>query len=298
MRNKKKMKKLLLLCLLAVVVLGGCVRKTAEADLQTYTYTDDYGSVVQVPAHPQRVVSLSPAVTEIMFALGADSLLVGRTEFCVYPPEAARIENIGGISNLNIEKVLSCQPDLIISGSMVPQKVVQQFEKMGVPLVCVIEKQHFDGLFENVAKIGGLVAMDSTAQQLNDRLHKRLDAIDLSPLAQPRSVYYVVGFGSGGNFTAGGNTFINDIIEMAGGQNIASRSEGWTFSVEALLQADPEFILIRAEDSARFCQTVPYNQLSAVRQGRMIALEDGILDLQVPRNIEVIRRLRARFSQR
>lgn len=298
MRNKKKMKKLLLLCLLAVAVLGGCDRKTAEADLQTYTYTDDYGSVVQVPAHPQRVVSLSPAVTEIMFALGADSLLVGRTEFCVYPPEASRIENIGGISNLNIEKVLSCQPDLIISGSMVPQKVVQQFEKMGVPLVCVIEKQHFDGLFENVAKIGGLVAMDSTAQQLNDRLHKRLDAIDLSPLAQPRSVYYVVGFGSGGNFTAGGNTFINDIIEMAGGQNIASRSEGWTFSVEALLQADPEFILIRAEDSARFCQTVPYNQLSAVRQGRMIALEDGILDLQVPRNIEVIRRLRARFSQR
>lgn len=296
--NKKKMKKLLLLCLLAVVVLGGCVRKSAEPDLQTYTYTDDYGSVVQVPAHPQRVVSLSPAVTEIMFALGADSLLVGRTEFCVYPPEAARIENIGGISNLNIEKVLSCQPDLIISGSMVPQKVVQQFEKMGVPLVCVIEKQHFDGLFENVAKIGGLVAMDSTAQRLNDRLHKRLDAIDLSPLAQPRSVYYVVGFGSGGNFTAGGNTFINDIIEMAGGQNIASRSEGWTFSVEALLQADPEFILIRAEDSARFCQTVPYNQLSAVRQGRMIALEDGILDLQVPRNIEVIRRLRARFSQR
>lgn len=292
------MKKLLLLCLLAVAVLGGCVRRTAEADLQTYTYTDDYGSVVQVPAHPQRVVSLSPAVTEIMFALGADSLLVGRTEFCVYPPEAARIENIGGISNLNIEKVLSCQPDLIISGSMVPQKVVQQFEKMGVPLVCVIEKQHFDGLFENVAKIGGLVAMDSTAQQLNDRLHKCLDAIDLSPLAQPRSVYYVVGFGSGGNFTAGGNTFINDIIEMAGGQNIASRSEGWTFSVEALLQADPEFILIRAEDSARFCQTVPYNQLSAVRQGRMIALEDGILDLQVPRNIEVIRRLRARFSQR
>lgn len=298
MRNKKKMKKLLLLCLLAVAVLGGCDRKTAEADLQTYTYTDDYGSVVQVPAHPQRVVSLSPAVTEIMFALGADSLLVGRTEFCVYPPEAARIENIGGISNLNIEKVLSCQPDLIISGSMVPQKVVQQFEKMGVPLVCVIEKQHFDGLFENVAKIGGLVAMDSTAQRLNDRLHKRLDAIDLSPLAQPRSVYYVVGFGSGGNFTAGGNTFINDIIEMAGGQNIASRSEGWTFSVEALLQADPEFILIRAEDSARFCQTVPYNQLSAVRQGRMIALEDGILDLQVPRNIEVIQCLRARFSQR
>ena len=108
---------------------------------ETYQYTDDYGSVVSVPKTPKRVVSLSPAVTEIMFAIGADSLLVGRTEFCVFPPEATRIENLGGISNLNIEKVLSCNPDLIISGSMVPQKVVQQFEKMGVPLVCVIEKQ-------------------------------------------------------------------------------------------------------------------------------------------------------------
>ena len=287
---------LFIACMLSL--LSACGPHHSEAsDNDTYAYTDDYNCTVQVPRRPARVVSLSPAVTEIFFALGADSLLVGRTEFCAYPPEAAAIENIGGISNLNIEKVLSCEPDLIISGSMVPQKMVQQFAKMGVPLVCVIEKQHFDGLFENIGKIGSLIGKAERADSLNAILRDRLSALDLTPAAHPCSVYYVVGFGSGGNFTAGGNTFINDIIEMAGGQNIARESQGWTFSVEALLQANPDFILIRAEDSAKFTHTPPYDQLSAVREGRMIALEDGILDLQVPRNIDVIQRLKERFAK-
>ena len=293
MKVRIKSKQLLIsITLFCLPFFLGCGDNSPKSD--TYTFTDDYGSVVQVPSHPHRVVSLSPAVTEIIFALHADSLLVGRTEFCLYPPEASGIENIGGISNLNIEKVLSTRPDLIISGSMVPRKVVQQFEKMGVPLVCVIEKQHFDDLFGNISKIGVLTGHATEADSLNHELKSRLkEIVGVSPVSNsPKTVYYVVGFGSGGNFTAGGNTFINDIIEMSGGKNIACDSHGWTFSVEALLQADPDFILIRAEDSARFCQTAPYDQLNAVRQGKMIALEDGILDLQVPRNIEVINRLK------
>lgn len=275
----------------------GCGRSAATTQNEYYTYTDDYGSEVSVPTRPQRVVSLSPAVTEIIFALGADSLLVGRTEFCLYPPEAAAIENIGGISNLNIEKVLSCNPDLIISGSMVPQKVVKQFADMGVPLVCVIEKQRFEGLYENIAKIGGLVGKTKQADSLNALLKERVSAsMRDSAVHSDATVYYVVGFGSGGNFTAGGNTFINDIITMAGGHNIAAESEGWTFSLEALMDANPDFILIRAEDSARFCQTAPYNKLSAVRKNHVIALESGTMDLQVPRNIDATLYLRKKIS--
>ncbi len=304
-KKNKEMKKLFLLPILAILIVAfiGCKQTTAPQTTQseetaTYIYTDDYGSTVTVPTHPKRVVSLSPAVTEIMFAIGADSLLVGRTEFCVYPPEAAKIENIGGISNLNIEKVLSMKPDLIISGSMVPQKVVKQFADMGVPLVCVIEKQDFKGLFDNIEKIGSLVGGNDKADSLNDMLEKETKKIQDTPLPSGKrpTVYYVVGFGSGGNFTAGGNTFINDIIEMAGGDNIAKNSEGWTFNLETLIQADPDFILIRAEDCATFCKTAPYKDLSAVKNGRMIPLEDGILDLQVPRNIEVIKRLRKSFA--
>lgn len=285
--------------LMATVCVCACKHSTTPQSSvpEKYQYTDDYGSTVTVPSRPQRIVSLSPAVTEILFALDADNLLVGRTDFCTYPKEAARIESIGGISNLNIEKVLSVNPDLIISGSMVPRKVVKQFEDMGVPLVCVIEKQHFDGLYENIQKIGALVGQKDKADSLNNAMRTQLSQIDSKTLPHPKTVYYVVGFGSGGNFTAGGNTFINDIITMSGGDNIAKDSEGWSFSVEALLHADPDYILIRAEDSARFAQTAPYNQLSAVKKGNMIALEDGILDLQVPRNIELIRRLKSLWQQ-
>ena len=280
--------------------LSSCRNSTESTQSERYEYTDDYGMTVSVPVSPRRVVSLSPAVTEIVFALGADSLLVGRTEFCVYPPEASRIENIGGISNLNIEKVLSCNPDLIISGSMVPQKVVKQFADLGVPLVCVIEKPRFEGLYENISKIGGLVGRVAAADSLNTVLRSSIELMmanaDIDDERRP-TVYYVVGFGSGGNFTAGGNTFINDIIDMAGGYNIACDSEGWSYSLEALMQVDPDYILIRAEDSARFCQTSPYDKLSAVKSGRMVSLKDGILDLQVPRNLEAISLLRSRISQ-
>lgn len=296
------MNKIISFFALAVLLacFSSCTNSTSQQSNNTTEYTDDYGVVVRVPENPRRVVSLSPAVTEIVFALGADSLLVGRTEFCVYPPEASRIENIGGISNLNIEKVLSCEPDLIISGSMVPQKVVKQFADMGVPLVCVIEKPHFDGLYENISKIGSLIGRPGRADSLNAILRGKMEEMmkgqDYIPEESRPTVYYVVGFGSGGNFTAGGNTFINEIIDMAGGYNIASDSEGWSYSLEALMQADPDFILIRAEDSARFSQSSPYNTLSAVKKGNMIGLRDGILDLQVPRNVEVIELLRNRFS--
>ena len=105
---------------------------------------------------------------------------------------------------------------------------------------------------------------------------------------EPKSVYYVVGFGPSGNFTAGGNSFISDIISMAGGRNVAANITGWSYSLEALMQADPDYIMIRREDSATFCKTEPYNRLSAIKNGNIIAIESGTIDLQVPRNIDAI----------
>ena len=106
----------------------------------------------------------------------------------------------------------------------------------------------------------------------------------------------MVGYGAGGNFTAGGNTFINDIIRMAGGRNIAADVEGWSYSLEALVKEDPDYIIVRREDSAAFCGMKPYNRLSAVQQGRLIGIVSGTFDLQVPRNIDAILYLRQRIG--
>ena len=261
----------------------------------TDTVTDDYGRTVVVPAQPQRVVSLSPAVTEILFALGAGDLLVGRTDFCTYPPEAANIPSVGGISNLNIEKTLSLNPDLVISGSMVGKKITDQMDAMGTPMVCVIEKPKFEALYDNILAIGRLVGKEHEADTLNTLLRDRVSQLSTFN-SQLSTCYYVVGFGAGGNFTAGGNTFINDIIRMAGGRNIAEDIDGWSYSLEALVGEDPDYIIVRREDSAAFCSMKPYNTLTAVKSGHVIGIESGTLDLQVPRNIDCILYLRQRMN--
>ncbi|MGX8713245.1 MAG: ABC transporter substrate-binding protein [bacterium] len=298
------MNALLRYCVIALLVTAcGQSHNNAITQSQNDTVTDDYGRTVVIPTHPQRVVSLSPAVTEIMFSLGAGDLLVGRTDFCVYPDEAMDIPSIGGISNLNIESILSLNPDLVISGSMVGKKATDQMDQMGTPMVCVIEKPRFEALYDNIVAIGHLVGKEKEADSLNALLRYRVNAlVDSTTVTQSHTnaitpkVYYVVGFGAGGNFTAGGNTFINDIIRMAGGRNIAEDIDGWSYSLEALMKEDPDYIIVRREDSAAFCDMKPYNRLSAVRNGHVIGIVSGTLDLQVPRNIDAILYLRQRMN--
>ena len=302
MKNSKLFT-LILAALLCALTFTGCRnngKQTPKAD--TYEYTDDYQNTVTVPSDPKRIVSLSPAVTEIIFALGRGDLLVGRTDFCQYPPEAAQIESIGGISNLNVEKILALNPDLVISGSMIPQKSAEHLMSLGVPLVCVIEKNRFDGLYENITKIGQLTDRTRTAYGLVDQLKREIadDQAQYSHQSDTNrpSVYYVVGFGASGNFTAGGDTFINDLIAMAGGRNIAAGVKGWSYSLEALMSENPDYIIIRREDSASFCNTKPYNRLDAVKQGRVVAIESATIDLQIPRNIDCVRTLRQSFARK
>lgn len=310
-----------------VLLLAACGQQGRHAQT-TDTVVDDYGRTVVVPSQPQRVVSLSPAVTEILFALGAQDLLVGRTDFCVYPDAAMDIPSIGGISNLNIESILALKPDLVISGSMVGKKVTDQMGAMGTPMICVIEKPKFEALFDNITAIGKLVGKKHEADSLNALLKERVGQLlidssldeaysnirktkdngvkdyqrkQLDKLQYTESTptcYYVVGFGAGGNFTAGGNTFINDIIRMAGGRNIAEGVEGWSYSLEALMKEDPDYIIVRREDSAAFCDMKPYNRLSAVKNGHVIGIVSGTLDLQVPRNIDAILYLRKRMNNK
>lgn len=291
------MKRILIILCALVALLSACKSKTQQAASQ-FQFNDDYGRIVNIPTQPKRIVSVSPAITEIIYALGAGDLLVGRTEFCTYPPETEQVECIGGITNLNIEKIVALNPDLVICGSMVDKKIVDQVEKMGIPMPCVIEKEKFNDLYDNIKRIGQLIGRSDKADSLIGAI--RIQASQIDTLSHydygitedeiPRpTVYYVVGFGKGGNYTAGGNTFVNDIIRMAGGRNIAENISGWNFSMEALMQANPDYIVVRKEDKESFCSMHPYDKLMAVRLGKVIPIESGTIDLQVPRNIEAIR---------
>lgn len=276
-----------------LVLCYGCANPSSTTNK---VFHDDYGRDIAVPESPERIVSLSPAVTEIIFALGGENLLVGRTDFCKYPEEAQQIESIGGISNLNVEKIMSLAPDLVISGSMVPKKSAEHLDKMSIPLACVIEKTTFDGLYDNIAKVGQLIGRSHAADSLISHIKSEIATLDTATQGSIPTIYYVVGFSAGGNFTAGGNTFINDILRFSGCKNIAEGIKGWNYSIEALMNADPDYILIRKEDATTFATTSPYTDLSAVRNGHILAIESGLIDLQVPRNLEAIKAIRQFIS--
>lgn len=291
------MKRILLLLVLFGLLSCNGKKSEQSQSAETITVMDDYSREVTLPVDVQRIVSLSPAVTEILFDLGAGDRLVGRTDYCNYPEQAEQIASIGGISNLNVEAVVSLNPDLVISGSMVPEKSVRQLSELGVPVVCVIEKKKYEGLYDNILKVASLVGCQERANELVADLRSQLKGIDTlgkydygigDEIHRPK-IYYVVGYGKGGDFTAGGDSYINDIIKFAGGKNVAGYISGWSFSQEKLMEVNPDYILIRQEDMEDFCRTEPYSRLMAVRLGRVIPIESGIIDLQVPRNIDAVR---------
>lgn len=293
MKYNKHINKLIRFGLKLVAIAGvivGCQHNTSKNNTDNYyTYTDDYNRTVQVPNNPKRIVSISPAITEIIYALEADDKLVGRTDFCNYPPQVDSVESIGGINNFSIEKLLSLEPDLVLIGSMVSENTVNLMTNAGITLVTIREKDHFEALFDNIEKIGLLCGHHNEAIQLNDSLRRKVQEVTThidTSANNKHTVYYVVGYGKGGNFTAGGNTFINDIFKLCGLRNIAEDITGWNYSVEALLEADPDYIVIRKEDMANFINTKPYTYLSAVKQGKVIPIESAYIDLQVPRNVD------------
>lgn len=287
------MHKLLTILVLSIFFIG-CNSNTPTEN----NFTDDYGRVITVPSQPKRIVSVSPAVTEIICALGGEEYLVGRTDYCTYPTTVSQIESIGGITNFNLEKVISLQPDIVISGSMVSERNTNQLQEMGIPIVCVVEQKNFEGLYENIKKIGILINKEASADSLINALSQSLkNTIGELDTNVHKTAYYAVGYGKGGNFTAGGNTFINDILSISGLSNIASDLEGWEYSLELLMQKNPDYIIIRREDSASFCNMKPYTDLDAVKNGHVIGIESGTIDLQVPRNIDAIKYINQKINQ-
>lgn len=241
---------------------------------------------------PTRVVSVSPAITEILFELDCGNRLVGRTEFCNYPKEAENIKSIGGINNANLEEIINLKPDLVITSSIFTKKMFQTIEDASIPIISFKETNTIEGMFEIIEKLGKIMDKEAKSKEIITKFNKELTKLKSlqkrkDNISLPK-VYYVVGFGQTGDFSAGENTFINEIITLAGGNNIAKKSVNWSFSKEEIFANQPDYIFIRKEDSARFVNTHPYNQLKAVKEGKVFGIESNLMDIQTPKTIKAI----------
>lgn len=299
----KILKKLITLFGVLAIVFSACHSpKTNQNQEAFFTWEDSYKRYIELAKAPERIVSISPAITEVMYLLGAQNKLVGISDFCVYPPETERIAKIGGMHNINFEVLLSLHPDVVLIGSMISQKDVDAIEKMGIPVICIVEETSMEGMADMMEVIGRITQCEekamTEASKWRDEV-KEMRQENAQDTVTKKKVYYVVGFGDAGDFTAPKNTHINEIIELAGCENVGKTLSSWNISREVLFKANPDIILIRKEDKDAFCSQHPYTLLKAVKENRVYSIESGWIDIVSPRNIkavEMIRNIKNNYS--
>jgi len=221
---------------------------------QQITITDDFGTPFTLVSAPQRIVSLAPNVTEILFALGLGDRIVGVTRYCDYPAEALRKEKIGGLVDPNLEKIQSLRPDLIIAFRGNPLGILNKLRSLHFPVFVLNLGSSLEGLFETIEKVGRVTRAERVAQSLAGFLEEKRKAILLAvrDVAKRPKVFLSV-YGQG-LWTCGQGSYLNDLLVQAGGQNIAGGvPRRWLqLNREQLIHENPDIIIIMAKDGDFF----------------------------------------------
>ena len=280
----------LLIFILAALTIS-CLSPSRQGEKASFfDYTDCYGNRVQLDSVPARIISLSPAITEMVFMLDKGDKLVGISDFCHYPEATDTMHRVGGMQNINVESLMALDPDVVLIGSIVTKQDMEKMERAGLKVVVIREETKLEGLCDALAVIGKLLDQNELAEEQIQKIHNQLDSVKshIDTSLVPKKVYYVVGFGEQGDFTAPQNSHIHEIITAAGGENIGENLSSWSVSREFLFEFDPDIILIRKEDLEVYCKTKPYTSLRAVREGHVYPIESGWIDIVSQRNILAI----------
>ena len=246
------------------------------------TITDMAGREVVIEKKPEAIVSLAPSNTEILFALGLGDKVVGVTEFCNYPPEATEKTKVGGFSDVNTEKVVELNPDLILATNLHLSEVVPALEKLGLTVV-VINPPDVDGVLEAIELVGKITGQDEEAQALIKEMRSRIEAVEKAVEGREKpKVFWEL---SSDLWTAGPGSFIDDLITRAGGENIAASagSEWAQLSNEVIVEANPDFIFLADHPFGESAETVAkrpgWDKISAVVNGHVIELTQEQVDI-------------------
>jgi iron complex transport system substrate-binding protein len=243
---------------------------------------------------PERIVSVAPSITELIYALGKGKTLVGRTDYCNYPKEAETVPSVGELINPNIEKMVELNPDLVIATANFSDEIIKKLEELGIRVVILYEGIDLEGAYDSIATLGEVIYAEEEASNLILEIQQKVEEVKAKVKDKEKpKVYYAADFGKNGDYTATGDTFIGQILEIAGGKNIAKGSTGWKYSLEEIIENDPEYILISKyygmKDS--FMDTAGYKELSAVKNNNVIEIDDDILARQGPRLGQAIEEL-------
>ena len=276
-----------------VVCLGffsACTAKQAAKSNAAREVTDDAGRRVPLPATIDRVVSLAPNLTEIVFAIGAGNRLVGRTSYCDFPAEAKAIAEVGDTLQPNLERIIALKPQVVLVSTASQLEVFTQHLEGQNIAVFVTDPHDLEGVFRSIERIGEIVSEQDQAKQLVQKLRDRTNAVEQAVKQEPRvRVFYQV---SGEPlYTAGQDAFVTDLMRRAGANSVTSDVPGaWPkYSNESALAARPDAIILptggsMGEANANVAEAL--RQSPAVLKGRVYKINDDHLARPGPRSVD------------
>ena len=270
---------------------------TEPAEEGPLTVTDGLDREITLTAVPQRIVSLAPSNTEILFAIGAGDQVVGRDQLSDFPEEAQAVTDIGSTyGDLNTELIVSLNPDLVLAAEVNTPEQVQQLEDLGLTVYYLKNPLTLEEMYGNLEIVAQLTGHEEEAAALIESLQARVVAVDekIAPLSSRPGVFYELDATDPAKpFTAGKGTFIDQLIERAGGFNIASDLEDYPqMSLEQVVAADPAFIIL---GDARYgvtpesiAQRPGWENLSAVKNGQVFPFNDDLVSRPGPRLVDAL----------
>jgi iron complex transport system substrate-binding protein len=224
-----------------------------------------------LPAHaqPKRIVSIAPSFTEILYAIGAGNEVVGTTLYCDYPPAALKTVKIGDVLNPNVEKIISLKPDLVLAGDW-KWNVPEKLRAAGITVVEVKDAQTLDDVFNRFLLIGKQVQREKEAAALIASMKTQMDQIRKRTASQPKHMVYMDL--DAGNWTIGGTSYLNEILELIGVRNIfAERKEPYlTVTMESIVARDPDVLFSLCRTKEEYGGLSSWLALRPVQKGKII----------------------------
>lgn len=276
--------------------------ETAEPESQSLVFVDDLGREVVLEGYPERIVSTAASVTDILFAIGAGGQVVGRDDYSSYPEAALSIESIGSFfGGVPVEPILALEPDLVIAAEIISPEQVQEMEDLGLIVYWQANPLDIEELYENIQELAELTGYADGAAQVVIDLSDRVSVVTAAVEgAETVSVFYELDATDPLNpWTTGGGTFIDTIIQMAGGINAAEALEGAyaQISSEVLIAADPQVIVLADAAYGVSINTVAeragWDTIRAVLDGRVYPFDPGLLSVPGTRLVEGLETLAA-----
>lgn len=284
---------------LLALIVGACnpvkipITPTAAA---TIAVQDGLNRQVTLKEQARRIVSLSASNTEILYAIGAGVQMVGRDEFSDFPAEAKSLASVGGsMGKYNLEEIARLQPDLVLAAEINTPEQVKALENLNLNVFYLANPKDFNGLYTNLKIIGKLTGRDVEAQKLIDSLEQRVKAVQektAKATTKPKVFYELDATEPAKPYTIGPGTFIDMLIQMAGGNNIGAALKGeWVqISVEQLLVANPEIILLGDSNYGitpkQVAERPGWSIMKAVKENKVLAFDDNLVARPGPRLVD------------